>query len=84
VKSETPEGPRIIDAAERARLHERYIDKFTADALSLGLKPGSGKFMAFVVDWLEKFGFSSDELRALLLGARLRLRPEECARAGCG
>jgi hypothetical protein len=50
VKSETPEGPRIIDAAERARLHERYIDKFTADALALGLKPGSGKFMAFVVD----------------------------------
>jgi hypothetical protein len=50
MKSETPEGPRIIDAAERARLHERYIDKFTADALALGLKPGSGKFMAFVVD----------------------------------
>jgi hypothetical protein len=30
MKSAPPEGPRVIDAAERAKLHERYIDKFTA------------------------------------------------------
>ena len=30
MKSATPEGPRVIDAAERAKLHERYIDKFMA------------------------------------------------------
>lgn len=68
--SEKGKGPRVVheigeefgDAA-RAKLHKGYVEKFTANAVSAGLAPGSPECMRYVVTCLAEVNFSDDELR---------------------
>jgi len=55
-------GQEFGDAA-RAKLHQRYVDKFVADALVLGLEPESPDFVRYVVGWLADLNFDDGELR---------------------
>ena len=46
-----------------ARIHARYIERFTADALAAGVRPGSLEFVDEVATRLGEVGFSEAELR---------------------
>jgi hypothetical protein len=55
-------GEEVSDAM-RARRHKRYVEMFTAEALSAGFRLGSLEFVTSVATQLGQFGFSEDELR---------------------